>query len=222
MLTLGYSPYAHPLSIKPFDDIFEKSQNFLGTLGIKDIDAAVFWGGTDIHPSIYGKEHHPYSGAGVAMSTRDMLEIKAMTHCRKNGIPMIGVCRGAQLMCAFAGGSLVQHCDGHTSEHDITYEKEPGVYRQLMATSSHHQMMDLRNVTHKLLAWSFKRQASYYDGETSHEQIPIDKEPEIVYFPEIKGLAIQGHPEWVENKHPFAMLCNSYIRQYLLEPEFAA
>lgn len=193
-----------------------------GAVGLAGVDAALFWGGTDIHPSIYGKRHHPDSGAGQYMSKRDLMEVKAMTYCKQNGIPMIGVCRGAQLMCAFAGGSLVQNCDGHGQEHDITYEEKPGVYRQVRASSSHHQMMDTRGTNHKLIAWSTERKSSYYDGECSIEQIPIDLEPEIVYFPDIKGLAIQGHPEWMGKNDEFVKLCNDLIRQYIIEPEFAA
>lgn len=221
--TLGYSNYAHPGSIAPFNDVFNDSipifdgnRRVLQTDLHKKVDAVLFWGGTDIHPSIYGKHHHTLSQAQNYMSNRDVDELMAMTYCRQHGIPMIGVCRGAQLGCAFAGGILVQHCEGHKTDHYIQTDSGNTVY----ATSEHHQMMNPAGTRHKLIAWAPIKRSSFYDGESGIDQIQMEKEPEIVYFHDIKMLAIQGHPEWcADGLDPFAMLCNQLIREYILEPE---
>jgi gamma-glutamyl-gamma-aminobutyrate hydrolase PuuD len=149
-----------------------------------------------------------------------MWEWKAMKYCKANNIPIIGVCRGAQFMCAFAGGSLIQHCTGHTNgAHDvITVDGE-----QFPVTSSHHQMLDVAGTPHELVAWSAKRLSSVYYSETNHSSPHIAsavlsetfKEPEVVFFPEIKGLAIQGHPEWADESTEFVQKTLEWTVDYL-------
>jgi hypothetical protein len=80
-------------------------------------------------------------------------------------------------------------------------------------------MMNPAGTKHKLVGWSQQKLSSCYQGETEQDIIGmINKaEPEIVFFPEIRGLAIQGHPEWVRDTHPFAELCVDLVKDYLLE-----
>ena len=213
MLKLGICPEGGPMNPFPFDDVFKSFQN-ISIHGIEGCDAVLFWGGTDIHPSIYGAKRNKHSGAPLhGPSPRDEFELKAMSWCKANSIPMIGVCRGAQLMCAFAGGSLAQHVTGHLKPHSISTMRDG----EVEATSSHHQMMNIAGTDGELLAWSTHRLSTCYLGETDenikHMQQTV--EPEIVWFPGVKGLAIQGHPEWcTDHLDPFVMLCNKYVKQY--------
>lgn len=220
-LTLGFCPIGAPGNgIGPFRDVFEVAQN-IKNMGIQGCDAVVFWGGQDINPAIYGQKPHPTNQADLQISSRDQFEMQAMAYCKANNIPMIGVCRGAQLMCAVAGGTLVQHCTGHQTDHPITIEVMPNVLKTIRATSAHHQMMNPRGSDHKVIAWSTNRRSNYYQGQGVLDEIDEmleEPEPEIVYFPELNGLAIQGHPEWVKQDDDFAVLCNNLIRQYLLNP----
>lgn len=215
-LTLGFCPVGNGTDISPFDYHFGKKQNIGDSM--KGVDAVVFWGGTDIHPSLYDEPAHMYNQVrGLpTMPSRDVFEKRAMLYCIANNIPIIGVCRGAQLMCAIAGGSLVQHCHGHNSgTHDIvTVEGE-----HMQCTSAHHQMMVLQNVPHELLAWSKdKRSRTYEDGwGTNIEYMKTAREPEIVYFPTVKGLAIQGHPEWMSKSDRFCEYVNELIEEKLLK-----
>src|SRR5438067_2150266 len=80
-------------------------------------DGLVIWGGADISPSIYGEPVGPRTGAGHEPSFRDRTEMAAVDAAIKVGIPLIGVCRGAQLMCAMSGGKLVQDVQGHMGSH---------------------------------------------------------------------------------------------------------
>ena len=194
-LVLGFSPWGNGESIFPFNVVFDTAQD-VRKHGFQGIDALVLWGGEDIHPSFYDEKAHKYNQAGPTRSARDVFEWKAMLYCKMNNIPIIGVCRGAQFLCAFAGGSLVQHVEGHTNGHHMVVTLDGEEYS---TTSAHHQMMQLEKTEHQLLAWSKKKLSTVYqDGEHSEIAYMKDRpEPEVVYFPKIRGLAVQGHPEWI-------------------------
>jgi putative glutamine amidotransferase len=66
-------------------------------------DALVIGGGNDISPEHYGGE----VDARVKLDPeRDTLEIEWIRYALKHGIPMIGICRGAQLINTVLGGTL--------------------------------------------------------------------------------------------------------------------
>lgn len=215
-LVLGYSPWGTGGGkIHPFDCVFDKGQDILKS-GLEGIDALVLWGGEDIHPSYYNEPPHKHNQAGFAPSNRDRMEWKAMLYCKMHNIPIIGVCRGAQFLCAFAGGRLVQHSTGHNCGHHniITVDGE-----EMNVTSAHHQMMYPWDVEHELLAWSStKRSDKYEDGE--NKAIPEARnypEPEVVYFPKVRGLGVQGHPEWMSERSRFVEWFNELIIDKLFQ-----
>lgn len=214
-LVLGYCPLGNGHQINPFDAVFARKVD-VSTGSLAEIDAVVFWGGTDIHPSYYNEKAHPRSQvAGLsAPPPRDVFEWKMMLWCKMNDVPMIGVCRGAQLMCAFAGGSLIQHVDGHHGDHNMITDDG----RNMGTTSCHHQMMYPYDVNHELLAWAAPALSRVYqDGGVHNITNMSDKrEPEVVYFPDINGLAIQGHPEWAATSSPFNQYVLELVREKLL------
>lgn len=221
MLKLGYCPIGHQYS--PFEEIFKETQN-VAEKGVEGCDAVVFWGGTDIHPSLYKQGHHFTNFASRAtdkvgnplLSQRDLFEWNVMKHCKLKKIPMIGVCRGAQLACAFAGGRLIQDVTHHGQTHTMT----TSTGKTIQTTSAHHQMLYPFDVEHHMLAWSTNNRSTHYkDDKGTLDDMWGRVEPEVVYFPEINCLAIQGHPEWVENGHPFANYCNEMVLEYLLKKE---
>lgn len=219
-LKLGYSPWGNGHSIRPFHMMFEESQDCFKD-GFEGISAFLLWGGTDIHPSYYGQNHHRYSQAPDKPSTRDEWEWQAMKYCKANNIPMIGVCRGAQFLCAFAGGKLIQDVSGHGTSHSMTTSEGEIIY----TTSSHHQMLDIHGTDGELLAWSTVRKSNHYYGELSETPAHIDvmkfREPEVVYFPSISALAIQGHPEWAGEQEPFVDYCLQRVKDCLFDEVYS-
>lgn len=215
-MKLGYSPWGNGHNIFPFDELFTEQQDCLDK-GFEGISAFLLWGGTDIHPGLYNQKHHRFSGAPDKPSARDLWEWQALKYCKAHSIPVIGVCRGAQLMCAFAGGRLIQDVSGHGMSHNMTTITG----EVIETTSSHHQMLDLFNTNSELLAWSTKNLSSHYYGEHSMTPYHIDvrtfKEPEVVYFPDINGLAIQGHPEWADEKSRFVGYTLELVQEYLFD-----
>ena len=76
------------------------------------MDGLLLSGGADIDPARYGE---PPAGSRDAEPGRDALEDEAFRTALEAGVPVLGVCRGLQAINVFAGGSLVQHLEGHES-----------------------------------------------------------------------------------------------------------
>lgn len=204
---------------EPFDQIFSASQ-MVTPSDIKngmDLDGLVIWGGEDISPSLYHSPIAPRCYASTALSSRDRLEYSAILAAMQRGLPIIGVCRGAQLLCAAAGGKLIQHVNGHGSSHAI--ETDDG--REFITSSVHHQMLFPWDVEHELIAWTKDRRSNVYETGEGEEDISERAsrmvEPEIVFFPKINGLAIQGHPEFMRDSDPFVKYCMELVARFFVK-----
>ncbi len=178
-----------------------------------DMKAVVFWGGTDIWAGLYGQKPNKYNQNRFGISLRDTIEWNTMKEAILNNIPIIGVCRGAQMLCAMAGGTLIQHVGNHHSTHElITSTGDKGIH----ANSCHHQMMQLpKNSDVELLAWTEKL-SDVYLGEDNRTISPPDKEPEVVHFKAFRAIGIQGHPEWLEPRASFVDYCLDTIKDRIL------
>ena len=69
------------------------------------MDGLVLPGGPDPHPSLWGEAVHPTT---VIDEPRDRLEYALLKGCIERGIPVLGVCRGLQVINVVRGGTLVQ------------------------------------------------------------------------------------------------------------------
>ncbi|HWQ69365.1 MAG TPA: gamma-glutamyl-gamma-aminobutyrate hydrolase family protein [Patescibacteria group bacterium] len=77
------------------------------------IDGLLLTGGADIHPSFYGQtvlEH-----CGEIDEERDRFEVQLVHAARSRDLPLLGICRGLQVLNVALGGSLYQ---------DLSYRKE--------------------------------------------------------------------------------------------------
>lgn len=70
-------------------------------------DAIIVTGGIDINPALYGETRHPE--AGKPSDLRDRFDIAILRHAASRRIPVLGICRGEQIMNVCFGGSLHQH-----------------------------------------------------------------------------------------------------------------
>ncbi|HDZ38089.1 MAG TPA: peptidase C26, partial [Marinobacter sp.] len=70
------------------------------------LDGLVLSGGTHVHPSRYGQE--PQVSARYDHA-RDTTDYHLLEQAESVGIPVLGICRGAQLINIFYGGSLCQN-----------------------------------------------------------------------------------------------------------------
>jgi putative glutamine amidotransferase len=98
------------------------------------LDALVIAGGADLNPARYGQAPDPH--VTTWFDDRDASELWALAEADDRSLPVLGICRGMQLMAAAAGGALVQHLpdvighDGHgggpTDYGRIEVTVEPG------------------------------------------------------------------------------------------------
>lgn len=204
-----YSGFYSSTDCYPFTDLCDATASAKDVGGLKDAtedDALIIWGGSDIDPKFY---KHPRSITTNTYGTRDTAEWALMQEAIKRKMTILGICRGAQMLCAAAGGFLLQDVRGHGgSHHDIMTH----IGETMAVNSIHHQMMaGYEKVGHELLAWSKVRKSEKYVYKAD-ELFPIPEnwvEPEYIYFTDIKGHAVQWHPEGMNE--------NSDATQFVLE-----
>lgn len=186
---------------------------------LTDKDVVFFGGGEDISPGIYGDMCIPYCHS-YSKSMRDLCELNHYERAVAAGAGMVGICRGAQFLCASNGGKLIQHVERHglSGYHPIETEDSTVI----SVTSTHHQMMYPYDVEHKMLGWTQKALSSFHlmydkDSPDGMKDVEIDLEPEVVYFPKSNSLGIQYHPEYMgECEEGFKFAVNM-VKKYVLK-----
>lgn len=215
LIYLGYADPAPDLYSHFYDEVVE-THTFDQIKSVANSKSLIlFGGGTDVSPALYGAKpsRHTSTGHIQDITYRDSFEASVFAFARANKISMLGICRGGQLLCAMSGGKLIQHVTGHNAGlHLITTDE--GV---IIPTSSvHHQMMYPFEIPHHTLAWTTKPRSNGYIMDDHKKLSEIPSEPEVVYFQETKALAIQGHPEYMNEETPFVKYTQQLVRQYLL------
>lgn len=98
---------------------------------INAVDALMLPGGADIDPSLYGEKK--VKECGPTDKAMDLFHIKLIKECIKQGKPVLGICRGSQLINVALGGTLYQ---------DISYYKKD---------IEHMDIKNYEGVTHEIL-----------------------------------------------------------------------
>ncbi|MDX3455001.1 gamma-glutamyl-gamma-aminobutyrate hydrolase family protein [Streptomyces sp. ME02-8801-2C] len=114
------------------------------------LDGVVIAGGPDVDPSRYGAERDPRTGPPA--EARDAWELALIEAALTSGTPLLGICRGMQLLNVALGGTLVQHIDGHARTPGAfghhTVKPVPGtryedaVPEETSVPTYHHQAVD--------------------------------------------------------------------------------
>lgn len=172
---------------------------------IELIDGLILSGGQDVFPFYYNED--PKAKIGEVMPSRDRFDFELLKNAKEKGIPILGICRGVQVINVYEGGTLYQdldYIDGevlkHSQNHDfdlethIVYiEEDSKLYeifnkKSLLINSFHHQSL-------KDIANGYKVTAKASDGVV--EAIEHQKYPFLV--------GVQWHPEAL-TKHNDDML----------------
>ena len=168
-----------------------------GTKSLPDVDGLLLPGGWDVDPSFYGERR----GEKVEETDPELdeMELSMFRQARERAIPVLGICRGQQVINVAMGGSLVQHLEGHevralgrshlahTIEVDPSSElgKAAGEHK-VRVNSLHHQAI-------KELAKGLQQTARGEDGTVegveSHDGLIV---------------AVQCHPEELTTDLPWA------------------
>ena len=116
------------------------------------LDGVVLQGGADISPLAYGEQPRKPEWAGDPM--RDRFEVELVQACVAAGKPVLGICRGAQLINVALGGTVHQDIPAHRGDdydahtHEVRLEPGSGLarlYGELgprRVVSIHHQAID--------------------------------------------------------------------------------
>ncbi|MFF9196280.1 gamma-glutamyl-gamma-aminobutyrate hydrolase family protein [Streptomyces sp. NPDC014779] len=168
------------------------------------LDGLVVAGGADVEPARYGAEADPRTGPPAR--DRDSWELALIDAALAAGTPLLGICRGMQLLNVALGGTLVQHLDGHTEavgvmgRHPVT--PVPGtryaavVPERTEVPTYHHQCVDV-------LGKGLVASAHADDGTVEAVELPG---PGWV-------LGVQWHPEMGEDPRVMRALVDQAVRR---------
>lgn len=170
-------------------------------------DGFLLSGGGDVHPMFYGEE--PRKTEKV-IPERDKFEIEIVKKCFENKKPILGICRGLQVMNVSMGGTLIQDIESYIEHkqsapynkltHSIIIDKKSQLYEifgkeELMVNSFHHQAI-------RKLGEELKISAKAKDEIV--EAIESEKHP---FF-----IGVQFHPEHLfEENEIFFNLFKSFV-----------
>jgi putative glutamine amidotransferase len=140
-------------------EVSSLSHSDANLLELNHCDALVLSGGRDIHPNFYGSNSLNYLGAPENYDQgRDNFEIAAFQLAQDRDIPVLGICRGLQLINVICKGTLVQdlredqqvptHIGNPDKLHAVNIQPDSLLYdiigqRQGKVNSAHHQAIDI-------------------------------------------------------------------------------
>lgn len=127
---------------------------------VHEMDGFVFQGGTDMSPQSYSEE--PIEGGKwKGDPVRDKYELKLMDLAMKSDKPILGICRGLQLMNVYFGGSLYQ--DTKTQRPEVMVHRDASTYDHL----SH----EVKFVEGKILDRIYREDTSNRVNSIHHQSI---------------------------------------------------
>ncbi|MFF9089208.1 gamma-glutamyl-gamma-aminobutyrate hydrolase family protein [Streptomyces sp. NPDC014991] len=156
------------------------------------LDGLVIAGGPDVDPSRYGAERSARTGPPAP--ERDAWELALIDAALAAGVPVLGICRGMQLLNVALGGTLVQHLDGHAEQVGVfgghPVKPVPGtlyagiVPEELIVPTYHHQAVER-------LGAGLVPSAYAADGTVEAVELPVEHGCWV--------LGVQWHPEMGED-----------------------
>jgi gamma-glutamyl-gamma-aminobutyrate hydrolase PuuD len=183
-------PYARAIESVGAEPVLEEVRT---GLRIGPCCGLLLTGGGDVDPALYGEIASPETDPPDP--ERDAVEAALIDEALARDLPLLGICRGMQLLNVHLGGSLVQHLPTvgrhvrRTSDRGLPAHRvviEPG---SMLASIAHRQMWEVNSRHHQAvarLAGGFKVCASDpEDGTVEAIELPARR-----YV-----LAVQWHPE---------------------------
>ena len=158
---------------------------------VSRIDALIIAGGADVDPASYQADPHPKTSK--VRPDRDAWEIALLEAAEGRGVPVLGICRGMQLMAVHAGGSLDQHLP---DELDSTlHSPDGGTYNDVTV------FMHAGTKLHDVLGERTTVRCHHHQGVREHPGFEVagradDGTLEAMERPgERFAVAVQWHPE---------------------------
>ena len=166
---------------------------------LERLDGVVFAGGADLDPALYGEDAHPET-TGLRPE-RDAAEVPLMRAALDRDVPLLGICRGMQVMSVVSGGTLVQHLPDRVGHEG--HRPEPGVY------GTHGVRLEPGSRAHQLLGGEVSVPSYHHQGLASAGSLTVtgwadDDTPEVVEDPSKRfAVGVLWHPEASEDLRLF-------------------
>jgi len=157
-------------------------------------DAVIISGGNDIGPELYGGADMPKAAID---RERDQLEIGWIHRALEERWPLLGICRGAQLLNAVLGGSLLQDIRPlrhHTSNRaSIVATKNVALLRtsyisaicgrnRVRVNSLHHQAIDRPGRGLRIVGRDRDGICQAIEGGKEHRTLGVQWHPEYLFY----------------------------------------
>ena len=164
------------------------------------VQGLVLTGGSDVDPGFYGTPPHP--NLGKVFPERDAFEIMLTCEALRRGLPVLGICRGHQVLNVATGGTLIQDIPSEVAgavEHDPERERWETAHdvRILPGTRLHAILGQ-----DKLAVNSFHHQAvaTLGEGLAVSAWSQGDRVIEAIEMPGRFVMGVQWHPEGFWNQ----------------------
>ncbi|QSH41906.1 gamma-glutamyl-gamma-aminobutyrate hydrolase family protein [Lentisphaerota bacterium ZTH] len=172
------------------------------------IDGLILPGGENVEPWLYGRRMNRTEEASYNRDFlfRTMLELFITNYCYQSGKPIMGICRGCQLLSVFFGGSLID-VEGH---HRVTHKKFKFQPRTILgniqsqkndaynARAFHHQAVNPQSLSSLLqVAGKFNGVIKGFESQYAGLIFGLQVHPEFHYrykttgFTDIKGFPLR-------------------------------
>jgi putative glutamine amidotransferase len=168
-----------------------------GTKSLPDVDGLLLPGGWDVDPSFYGEQRD--EKVGDTDPELDETELSLFRQARERELPVLGICRGQQVINVAMGGSLVQHLEGHEvralgrSHLAHTIEVDPSSELGQAAGEHKVRVNSLHHQAIKRLAQGLQQSARGEDGTVEG----VESDDGLI-------VAVQCHPEELTTDLPWA------------------
>jgi putative glutamine amidotransferase len=171
------------------------------------LDGLILAGGADIDPSVYGADRHPETKGTVP--ERDAFEVALARAAMDRDLPLLGICRGMQLMNVARGGTLEQHLPDSHGHHD--HRRALGSFDD----ADHDVRLAEGSLAHRAAGETLHATKSHHhqgigdvgDGFEVTGWAVMDDLPETIELPGRRfALGVQWHPEADETSSFIAAL----------------
>lgn len=175
-------------TLHTYNKLFE-DKGFTLVSDLEKADLVCFTGGADVSPAMYKAHKHPRTSSN---EIRDAKEKKIFDEALAKGIPMVGICRGAQFLNVCSGGEMYQDVTNHIGDHNIA---DLATGHIVKVSSTHHQMMKPGNNAIIIAVANQGGRREWYEGKIFKADL-ADEDYEVVFYPHTNSLCFQPHPEF--------------------------